>query len=150
MSENPFLVLRELDEAFRAAQRETAKLRTEVLALARQAKNPDRATLQMVRRLDRLNGLLEPAALTQRRQVEAGHKPEPEPTRAPDDLRCKLCGEEKNAPDFFFDDGHGRYGFTGRCADCRSKSKRERHQIATARGLVPQQRRKAVGRAVGQ
>lgn len=149
MSENPVLTLRDADARIRATQREISKLRSHALALVKQSRNPDRNAAQMLQRLDHMVALLEVPGLTRYRQATA--TPTPEPPGAPDDLRCKLCGEEKEPNDFFFDDGQGRYGYTGRCATCRSLPKRKRRAIADRRGLTGQsERNRAVGRTVGK
>lgn len=156
MSENPWLLVRDVDASLRAAEREVSKLRNQALQALGAAKRPNpamtvRVTAHMLQRLDHLIAVLEVPSLTRWRMEQASCEPMPEPPGCPDDLRCKLCGEEKGPHDFFFDDGHGRYGYTGRCARCRRLPKRERRRIADRRGLRQQsERNRAIGKAVGR
>lgn len=142
--------LRDIDERLRTITREVSKLRTETLRLAKKAGAPDGDLMRMMQRLDHLVSLAEVPALTRYRQAESAARPAVEHL-APDDLRCKLCGEEKEAHEFFFDDGQGNYGYTGRCTTCRSLPKRKRAKIAEARGLTRKSERdRAIGRTVGR
>lgn len=145
-----YAVLRDLDERMRALNHELTKLRVEALKLATLAGAPDSRTAIMMQRIDHMTSLIEAPGLTHYRQAERAAQP-PVDHLAPEDLRCKLCGEEKEAHEFFFDDGQGNYGYTGRCTTCRSLPKRKRAKIADARGLTRKSERdRAIGRTVGR
>lgn len=144
MIETHIGTLQDADENLRAISHEVTKLRAEVLILMRRAELRDRDSVRILARLDRMAGLTEVPGLTRYRQQQAAARV-PVERNAPDDLICRLCGEEKEPHDFFFDDGQGNYGYTGRCATCRALPKRQRARIADKRGLTRTARNRAVG-----
>lgn len=141
--------LRDLDERMRGITRELGKLRTEALRLATLAGASDGRTAIMMQRIDHMTSLTDVPGLTHYRQAERAARA-PVEHLAPEDLRCKLCGEEKEAHEFFFDDGQGNYGYTGRCKTCRDLPKHKRARIADSRGLTKTSRDRAIGRTVGR
>lgn len=154
MTEGPVVTFQEVDARLRVLMREVAKCRTQTLQIfaafdTNNAANGKAVAAHVLQRLDHMVSLLEVPGLTRYRQARAVIEPPWEPPGAPDDLCCKLCGEEKPSEEFFFDDGQGHYGFTGRCATCRSLPKRERQKIAERRGLTRSARERAVGKRVG-
>lgn len=135
MSVNPDMLLREFSQAAREVQHHAVKIENAVENLLK-AKHPrTRAEIaaRIVAHARWAQGAVQTPAITQFQQDTA---PPPEARRqkapgAPDDLRCKKCGEQRELADFFYDDGQGGYGYTKRCVACR-RSGRKGGQLRSA------------------
>lgn len=123
---NPHVVMRDVDAMVREIQRHACKARnlTEMVRAAKNEQQRDQHAQALVRRLDRLTAAAGPAFLTQWRQAVLPPREPQQPPGPPDDLICKKCALDKPLHEFFYDDGHGSYGYTRRCAGCRRSGRR--------------------------
>lgn len=122
------VALSEVDAMARQVARRVSKAQSMVARLSRPMSNEARNKLlhALKSNLQQMDADVCPGWLNDYRVAYRERHPRVKPgkTHPPADMRCKKCEREFEDPfEFFFDDGHGVYGYTGRCRECRGHGK---------------------------